>query len=233
MTRRIFIDADACPVKAEAERVATRHGVKMLLVSNGNATAVVDRLEADAHAGDLFTAFAGHDGLWDYMPHGPFHSAPAYHRWAKDSTAGRDPVFWAISELGATHPVGVASYLRITPEHGSIEVGHICFSPALQRSRVATEAMYLMMDWAFSKGYRRYEWKCHNENTPSKITAARYGFTFEGVFRQATVYKGRTRDTAWYAAIDAEWPAAVTMIIVAGVLDGMDGRVAIDVKPGL
>ncbi len=83
----------------------------------------LDRLEADAHAGDLFTAFAGHDGLWDYMPYGPFHSAPAYHRWAKDATAGTDPVFWAIREAGAAHPVGVASYLRITPDHGVIEVG--------------------------------------------------------------------------------------------------------------
>ena len=167
----------------------------------------LDRLEADAHAGDLFTAFAGHDGLWDYMPYGPFHSAPAYHRWAKDSTAGADPVFWAIREAGAAHPVGVASYLRITPEHGVIEVGHICLSPALQRSRAATEAMFLMMDWAFSHGYRRYEWKCNALNLPSRRAAQRLGFSFEGVFRNHMIIKGKNRDSAWFAVTDDDWPA--------------------------
>ena len=126
---------------------------------------------------------------------------------AKEAVAGRDPVFWAIREAGAAHPVGVASYLRITPEHGVIEVGHICLSPALQRSRAATEAMFLMMDWAFSHGYRRYEWKCNALNMASRGAAQRLGFSYEGIFRQATVVKGRNRDTAWFAVIDAEWPA--------------------------
>lgn len=167
----------------------------------------LDRLDADQHAAHLFAQFAGHDGLWDYMPYGPFTSASAYHRWAKETTANRDPVFWAISELGAAHPVGVASYLRITPEHGVIEVGNICFSPALQRSRVATEAMYLMMEWAFSNGYRRYEWKCNALNLPSRRAAQRLGFSFEGIFRQHMIIKGRNRDTAWFAITDQDWPA--------------------------
>ena len=165
------------------------------------------RLDPDAHAADLFAAFDGHDALWDYMPNGPFHSAPAYIRWARDAVAGKDPVFWAIFEQGASHPVGIASYLRITPEHGTIEVGHICFSPALQRSIAATEAMFLMMDWAFSNGYRRYEWKCNALNLPSRRAAQRLGFSFEGVFRQHMIIKGRNRDTAWFAMTDRDWPA--------------------------
>ena len=167
----------------------------------------LERLDADAHAADLFAAFAGHDGLWDYMPYGPFHSAAAYHRWAKEATAGKDPVFWAIHAEGAAHASGVASFLRITPDHGVIEVGHICLSPALQRGRAATEAMFLMMDWAFSHGYRRYEWKCNALNLPSRRAAQRLGFSFEGVFRQHMVIKGKNRDSAWFSIIDSEWPA--------------------------
>lgn len=167
----------------------------------------LERLDADAHAAALFAAFAGHDALWDYMPYGPFHSSAAYHRWAKEATGGADPVFWAIFAEGAAHPSGVASYLRITPEHGVIEVGNICLSPALQRGRAATEAMFLMMDWAFSHGYRRYEWKCNALNLPSRRAAQRLGFSYEGVFRQHMVIKGANRDTAWFAMIDSEWPA--------------------------
>jgi RimJ/RimL family protein N-acetyltransferase len=167
----------------------------------------LDRLDADAHAADLFSAFAGQDALWDYMPYGPFHSAAAYHRWAKEATAGRDPVFWAITPEGAAHPAGVASFLRITPDHGTIEVGHICLSPALQQTRAATEAMFLMMDWAFTHGYRRYEWKCNALNLPSRRAAQRLGFSYEGVFRQHMVIKGRNRDSAWFAMTDSDWPA--------------------------
>ena len=102
--------------------------------------------------------------------------------------------------------VGQASYLNIKPAQGSIEVGHLYFSPLARRTRVATEAMYLMMRRAFEAGYRRYEWKCDALNAPSRAAAERFGFTYEGIFRQATVVKGRNRDTAWYAAIDSEWP---------------------------
>jgi RimJ/RimL family protein N-acetyltransferase len=121
--------------------------------------------------------------------------------------APADPQFHAIIDLATGKVGGVASYLRIDPAAGSIEVGHINFSPRLQRTVAATEAMYLMMKRAFELGYRRYEWKCHALNAPSRAAAQRLGFSYEGIFRQARVDKGRNRDTAWYAAIDADWPA--------------------------
>ncbi|MES2843923.1 MAG: GNAT family protein [Pseudomonadota bacterium] len=167
----------------------------------------LERLDPDAHAADLHQSFAGHDPLWDYLPYGPFASSAGYHRWVKEATAGTDPLFWALRDADTGHAVGVASYLRITPAAGSIEVGHICLSPALQRRRGATEAMFLLMDWAFSAGYRRYEWKCDALNVPSRRAAQRLGFSYEGVFRQMSVVKGRNRDTAWFSIIDSEWPA--------------------------
>lgn len=167
----------------------------------------LERLNADAHAADLFRAFCGHDDLWDYMPYGPFASGAAYHAWALGHAGGQDPFFYALRDRASGRCAGVASFLRITPEAGSIEVGHICLSPEIQRTRAATEAMALMMGWAFASGYRRHEWKCDALNLPSRRAAERLGFTFEGVFRQATVVKGRNRDTAWYSVIDREWPA--------------------------
>lgn len=167
----------------------------------------LERLDPDAHAADLFRAFCGHDGLWDYLPYGPFASASAYHHWARGHAGAADPFFYVLRDPASGHCAGVASFLRITPEAGSIEVGHICLSPEIQRTRAATEAMALMMGWAFSHGYRRYEWKCDALNLPSRRAAERLGFTFEGVFRQATVVKGHNRDTAWYSVIDIEWPA--------------------------
>ena len=167
----------------------------------------LEPMDPDLHAADLFRAYSGHDDLWDYMPYGPFSSASAYHRWAKDAATGTDPLFYVIRARDSGHCGGVASYLRITPEAGSIEVGHINLSPEVNRSRASTEAMFLMMDWAFGHGYRRYEWKCDALNMPSRRAAQRLGFSYEGVFRQATVVKGRNRDTAWFAMIDSEWPA--------------------------
>lgn len=167
----------------------------------------LERLDADAHAADLHRAYSDHDALWNYMPYGPFHSAAAYHRWAKERETSTDPVFYVLRDRETGHCGGVASYLRITPDMGSIEVGHICLSPEIARGRIWTEAMFLMMDWAFRAGYRRYEWKCDALNLPSRRAAQRLGFTYEGVFRQAGVVKGRNRDTAWFAVIDKEWPA--------------------------
>jgi RimJ/RimL family protein N-acetyltransferase len=167
------------------------------------------RLEplAPAHAGELHAAFAGHDGLWDYMPYGPFASEAAYAAWVATVAGGEDPVFYALRDLATGRAAGVASYLRITPAAGTIELGHIALSPALQRSAAATEAWFLMMDWAFAAGYRRFEWKCNALNLASRRAAERLGLSYEGVFRQAAVVKGRNRDTAWFAAIDGEWPA--------------------------
>ena len=162
---------------------------------------------AEIHAALLYRAYEGGDSVWDYMPYGPFSSAAQYHRWVRDHAGHADPFFYAIRNLETAQWEGVASYLRVAPEAGSIEVGHINFSPALQRTRAATEAMYLMMKWAFEAGYRRYEWKCNALNVASRRAAQRFGLSFEGVFRQAAVVKGRNRDTAWFAAIDSEWPA--------------------------
>jgi RimJ/RimL family protein N-acetyltransferase len=164
-------------------------------------------LSAEAHAALLFRAFAGHDEVWNYMPNGPFSSASQYHRWVRDHENSTDPLFYAIRNKATDHWEGVASYLRIIPDAGSIEVGFISYSPALQRTRAATETMYLMMKWAFESGYRRYEWKCNALNAASRRAAQRLGFSFEGVFRQAAVVKGRNRDTAWFAIIDSEWPS--------------------------
>lgn len=170
----------------------------------------LERLDADAHAADLYRGFSVDDAVWDYLGYGPFSSASRYHRWAKDMTAADsatcDPVFWALKDQETGRYGGVASYLRIAPDAGSIEVGHICLAPEMQRTRAATETMYLMMKWAFDAGYRRYEWKCDALNMPSRSAAQRLGFSYEGVFRQHMLYKGRNRDTAWFAIIDSEWP---------------------------
>ncbi len=169
----------------------------------------LEPLDASRHAAQLFDANAlDREGRnWTYLPYGPFETKDAYAAWVR-SVAGRDdPQFWAIVDLESDAAAGVASYLRIDPASGSIEVGHINYSPLLQRRPAATEAMYLMMQRAFALGYRRYEWKCDSLNMPSRAAARRLGLSYEGIFRQARVTKGRNRDTAWYAAIDAEWPA--------------------------
>ncbi|MEM7596643.1 MAG: GNAT family protein [Pseudomonadota bacterium] len=168
----------------------------------------LEALDAERHAALLYRAFDGHDWLWDYMPVGPFASAAQFHKWMRGATgAGDDIRFYAIEDHDAGQFGGFASYLRIKPDSGSIEMGFIAMAPQLQRTRAATEAFYLMMKWAFDAGYRRFEWKCDALNTPSRRAAQRLGFSYEGIFRQATVIKGRNRDTAWFAVIDREWPA--------------------------
>ena len=166
----------------------------------------LERMDPALHGADLFRAYQGHDGLWDYLPYGPFACAEDYARWATATACGDDPLFYVLRNRATGLCGGVASYLRITPESGSIEVGHINLSPEIAGSRMATEAMFLMMDWAFAAGYRRYEWKCDALNMPSRRAAQRLGFSYEGIFRQATVYRQRNRDTAWFSIIDAEWP---------------------------
>ena len=160
-------------------------------------------------AGDLYAAASQDaDGrTWTYMPYGPFSTESHYRDWLMATCFGDDPLFLAIVDAADGKAVGLASYLNIRPTQGSIEVGHVYFSPALQRTRLATEAMYLMMRRAFELGYRRYEWKCDALNAASRAAAERLGLSYEGIFRQATVYKRRNRDTAWYAAVDGEWPA--------------------------
>jgi RimJ/RimL family protein N-acetyltransferase len=169
----------------------------------------LEPLDPDRHAAALFVADAADtDGRsWTYLAYGPFRTLPEYRAWMTAQCLSDDPFFYAIIDKADSQPVGVASYLRITPASGSIEVGHLHYSPRLQRHPAATEAMYLMMKRVFDLGYRRYEWKCDSLNAPSRAAALRLGLSFEGIFRQATVYKSRNRDSAWYAAIDAEWPA--------------------------
>jgi RimJ/RimL family protein N-acetyltransferase len=170
----------------------------------------LERLEPERHAEALHRAYAADaEGRnWTYLPYGPFDSAQA---WAATLSAVQrlsDALFYAIVDAGSGAPVGVASYLRIEPAMGSIEVGHLAYAPALQRQPAATEAMYLMMRHVFDDlGYRRYEWKCDSRNAASRRAALRLGFRFEGIFRQHMVIKGRSRDTAWYAILDSEWPA--------------------------
>ena len=142
---------------------------------------------------------------WAYLPYGPFESLKTYSEWIKSFEGKDDPVFFAIISRKLKKAIGIASYLRINPANGSIEVGHINFSPLLQRTTEATEAMYLMTKWTFDNGYRRYEWKCNALNLRSRSAAQRLGFSYEGVFRQMTIVKGRNRDTAWFAMIDKEW----------------------------
>jgi RimJ/RimL family protein N-acetyltransferase len=166
----------------------------------------LERLDPARHAADLHAANTVSDAIWDYLPYGPFENLAGYRSWAADMAGRNDPFFYALCDRATGRAGGVASYLRISPAAGSIEVGHIALAPVLQRSPAATEAMALMMGWAFSAGYRRYEWKCDALNLASRRAAARLGLSYEGTFRQAAVVKGRNRDTAWFAAIDAEWP---------------------------
>ena len=170
----------------------------------------LEPLDVGTHAHDLYRAYCAdlEDRIWTYLSCGPFDGFQAYRAWVEISCLGDDPQFHAVIDMALGKAVGVASYMRIDPDNGVMEVGNINYSPALQRSAAGTEAMYLMMKRAFDElGYRRYEWKCDNLNAGSKRAAARYGFTYEGLFRQALIYKGRNRDTAWFAIIDKDWSA--------------------------
>lgn len=169
----------------------------------------LEPLHADRHAADLHRAnSADAQGMiWKYLPYGPFSSVAAYHHWMRDITSAEDPFFYALIDVETGHAGGVMSLLRITPEAGSIEVGHINIAPEMQRSPAVTEAIFLLMQWVFEAGYRRFEWKCDAANRRSRRAAERFGFSYEGVFRQHTLSRGRNRDTAWFACIDKEWPA--------------------------
>jgi RimJ/RimL family protein N-acetyltransferase len=161
------------------------------------------------HSKDLYKNFSldKKNIIWTYLPYGPFKSYGSFKKWLKSFCLNKDPFFYAIYSKKHKQYCGMASYLRITPEHGSIEVGHINYSPILQNTTEGTETMYLMMKNAFEVlGNRRYEWKCNNLNSASKHAAERLGFKFEGIFRQMFIFKGSNRDTAWYSIIDKEWP---------------------------
>ena len=167
--------------------------------------ATLEPLAPEHHAG-LRAAHAEDtsDAMWTYLPVGPFDDA-GYATWLDTNRLLHDPLHFAVrmedGRLG-----GTLSLMRINPVAGSIETGWLTFAPRLQRTREATEAVSLLMKWSFEAGYRRFEWKCNALNAPSWRAAERYGFTYEGTFRQANVYKGRNRDTAWFSILDQEWP---------------------------
>lgn len=171
----------------------------------------LEPLDPERHTNELYTAgHAGEEGqrIWDYLPYGPFADEAAMAAWHRTCAKAPDPQFYAVIDLRDGRAAGVCSFLRITPEHAVIEVGHIWYAPHLQRTFGATEAMYLLFCHVFDEfGYRRLEWKCNAANSKSRQAALRLGFTFEGIFRQHLVVKGRNRDSAWFSILDHEWPA--------------------------
>lgn len=170
----------------------------------------LEPLNTEKHSADLYAAFTHNtdNSLWTYLPYGPFADAHAYTTWLNEKQAAHDTLFYSIMDIKTRKPVGVIAYLRIDPSNGVIEMGHVVFSPLLQRTPMATEALFLLIQQVFDIwGYRRCEWKCDALNAASRRAAERLGFQFEGVFRQARVYKNRNRDTAWFAIIDKDWAA--------------------------
>ena len=169
---------------------------------------LLEPININKHSKDLYANFSKDkkNRIWAYLPYGPFKIYGSFKKWLKSFCFNKDPFFYAIYAKRYKQYCGMASYLRMVPEHGSIEVGHINYSPILQNTAEGTETMYLMMKNAFEVlGNRRYEWKCNNLNNDSKKAALRLGFKFEGVFRQMLLVKGRNRDSAWFSIIDKEW----------------------------
>jgi RimJ/RimL family protein N-acetyltransferase len=170
---------------------------------------IVSSLCFAEHAASLWalTGGAAHEALWRYMGEGPFSSREIFNEMLRKREVSLDPVFYALVEPGSRQALGMAALMRIEPDNRVIEVGNILYSDVLQKTRAATEAMYLLARYVFEElGYRRYEWKCNALNEPSRKAALRLGFTFEGIFRQHMVVKGRNRDTAWFSMLDSEWP---------------------------
>ena len=197
----------ARPVGAPVENVPARALDDRALFGRWTT---LERVSEARHGGDLWQSFATSDpdgSLWTYMGYGPFAGEAAFRNWLAGCEASRDPRFYALVPRESGKASGMASLMRITPEHGVIEIGHIWLSPRLKQTREATDALFVMMRHAMDElGYRRLEWKCDALNAASRRAALRLGFTFEGVFRQHMVVKGRNRDTAWFAILDSEWP---------------------------
>ena len=170
--------------------------------------AVLERFRSADHAAAIHAHNRADPEMWRYLPYGPFPGVQTYESWGFQAEASRDPCFYAIGHGGDW--LGTGAAMRVDRANGVGEIGHLAFSPALQRSAVATEALHLLMDQFFEAGFRRVEWKCDAANAPSRRAAARLGFAYEGVFRQHMVVKGANRDTAWFAILDHEWPAIRT-----------------------
>jgi RimJ/RimL family protein N-acetyltransferase len=167
----------------------------------------LEPLDVAKHGAQIAAAFAGAHDVWTYLPAEPPKDRAAYEKVLSHMVERTDIVPYAVIDKADDKAKGHLWLMEIRPAHGVFEVGFITYSPSLQRTRAATEAIYLCGDCGFGLGYRRFEWKCNNRNEPSKRAALRYGFTYEGLFRQHQVVKGQNRDTAWYSIIDSEWPA--------------------------
>jgi RimJ/RimL family protein N-acetyltransferase len=170
----------------------------------------LEPVEVGAHAESLYRLShrrPADAALWTYLAYGPFEGQGAFAVWLEERARSQDPLFFALVDLASGAAAGMASYLNIVPANGSIEIGHIWFAPSLQKTRAASEAIFLLARHAFDElGYRRLEWKCDALNAPSIRAARRFGFTYEGTFRQHMIVKGRNRDTAWFALLDRDWP---------------------------
>ena len=168
----------------------------------------VEKLDAARHGATLWEAVRGHDDIWTYMSsYGPFANAGAFSAWLAEREALKDPYYYAVLDANG-RTLGVSTLMEIRPKMRVVEVGHIVYGPALQRTALGTEAQYLLARYVFETlGYRRYEWKCNSLNAPSHRAALRYGFVFEGTLRQHMIAKGRNRDTAYFSMLDSEWPA--------------------------
>ncbi|GAB1614312.1 GNAT family N-acetyltransferase [Pseudomonas sp. SWRI100] len=169
----------------------------------------LEKLDPARHGDDLWDVLQGPDAdpvLWDYLPYGPFPERGAFDRWLQGNAASPDPLFFTVIDRPTGQAQGILSLMSIVPDHGRIEIGHIAFGAAMQRTPKGTEAVYLLGKRAFELGNRRLEWKCNNANARSKRAAERFGFVYEGVFRKHLVVKDHNRDTAWYSITDDEWP---------------------------
>ena len=185
----------------------------------------LEKLDPIRHGDELWLALQGPDSdpkLWDYLPYGPFHERTAFDAWLKNHAASLDPHFYSVIDKSNGQAQGLLSLMSIVPDHGRIEIGHVAFGAPMQRSPKSTEAVYLLAKEAFALGYRRLEWKCNNDNTRSKRTAVRLGYTLEGVFRQHMVVKGKNRDTTWYSTISTQW---------APIAAGFEKWLALDNQP--
>lgn len=167
----------------------------------------LERLDAGRHGAQIHAGVAGDDGLWSWMPYGPFADLAAHRAWLAGMAVRSDPCFYAIVDPESRVAAGHAAFLRIEPAHGVIEIGHVMLGRAARRRRLASAALMALVGWAFEVGYRRVEWKCDACNVASRRAALRLGFSHEGVFHQHLIVKGRNRDTAWFAITDAQWPA--------------------------
>jgi RimJ/RimL family protein N-acetyltransferase len=199
--------ASGLPIGARVDTVSAEYPQRVALAGR---RVRLEPLDPAAHGDSLYEALQGpeNDHLWLYLFAGPFADRAAFDRYLRAIATEEGVLYFAIVDQATGNAVGHAAYMRIYPQDRTIEVGGVLFSPGLQRSAAATEAMYLMAEYAFERlRNRRYEWKCNALNAPSRRAAQRLGFTYESVFRQHLIVKGRNRDTAWFSMLDSEWPA--------------------------